>query len=255
MSRKSRTLYKAPSVEELAEKYKGTNVCIVAQGPSGKRDLSQYSDADDPDCPNEPWFIWTQNGGWVTHTYSSLGFIMDDLRCDVWDNIKRFTRGEIEAIVKNAKIPLVTSKSYPEYPALVEFPLKQAMDTLPKINKSLNLNETINYMVACAIMWGVKRLDLWGVDYLTPEGVPIRPDKRACCELWLGMAAMAGIQIRTYAGSDLLRYGLHHPDTEIEGVYGYQQSGLPENVLDSLELIGAGRAQIKVGTSGRSRDA
>lgn len=240
----SEEAYQAPGLSEMGEMYRGANICLVAQGPTGKRDFSQYGSEN----PDEPWHVWTQNGGWIVHTYSSLGFIMDDIKSPVWDNIKRFTRDEIEHEVRKARFPLITSRAYPEFPALVEFPLKQAMDVLPKVNKSINLNETINYMIALGIMWGVAKMDFWGVDYFNhEERAPIRPDKRACCEYWIGMAAMSGIQIRTYSGSDLMRYNLHHPDTEIEGVYGYEQANLPADVLDKLEIFGGGRAQIKVG--------
>ncbi len=122
-----------------------------------------------------------------------------------------------------------------------------AIKTLPRVNDTLNLNETIHYCLALAILWDIKKVDIWGADYYSSEGKPIRADKRACTEFWIGMAAMAGIQIRTYQGSDLMRYGLHHPDTEIEGLYGYEQGNLSPEVLEQIELIGGGRAVIRAG--------
>lgn len=238
--------YQAPTIDEMGEIYHGANICIVSQGPTAKRDFSQYSDEEN--TPGEPWYIWTQNGGWVTHSYTSLAFIMDDLRCDVWDNIKRFDRGEIEEVVRNAKFPLITSIAYPEFPALVEFPLDRAIKRFNPVNGNLNLNETISYMIAMAMMWKVKRIDFWGADYCTEEGKPIRPDKRACCEHWIGRAGESGIQIRITADSDLMRYRLDNSITEIEGVYGYQQNNLPPEVINQLDIDERGRAQIRIGT-------
>ncbi len=238
-------VYKPPSIEELAAKYKGANVCIVAQGPSAQRDFSAYSDVEK--TPGEPWYIWSQNGGWKAHATSSLAFIMDDMKSEIWGNNIRFTRAKIEETVCETRIPLITSRAYPEFPALVEFPLQWAMDELPLVNNSLNLNETINYMIALGILFGVKRMDFWGADYYSPDGKSIRADKRACCEYWIGVAAGRGMIIRTYAGSDLMRYDLHRPAIEIEGIYGYEQDNLPPEILDKLEIDGTGRAKIMVG--------
>ena len=237
--------YKAPSIDELGEIYRGANICLVSQGPTAKRDFSQYS--DDENTPGEPWHIWTQNGGWVTHRYTCLAFIMDDLRCDVWDNIKRFDRSEIEEVVRNVQFPLITSRAYPEFPALVEFPLDRAIKRFNPVNGCLNFNETINYMIAMAMMWKVKRIDFWGADYCTEEGVPIRPDKRASCEGWINRAAESGITIRTCADSDLMHYRLDNTETEIEGIYGYQQHNLPPEVMSQLDIDDMGRAKIRIG--------
>jgi len=237
--------YKAPSIEALAEMYKGANICVVAQGPTASRDFSQYSDAEN--TPGEPWYVWTQNGGWKAHPESSLAFIMDDLKSDIWGENKRFNRAEIEKVIKETEIPLITSQAYPDFPALVEFPLKQAAEKIPLVNGSLNLNETVNYMIALGILFEVARMDFWGMDYYSPDGKSIRADKRACCEFWIGMAAMAGIKIRTCINSDLMRYDLHRPDIELEGVYGYEQDKLPDEVLNMLDILPGGRAKIKIG--------
>ncbi|HEC61559.1 MAG TPA: hypothetical protein ENI27_04825 [bacterium] len=237
--------YQPPTIEELAEKYKGANICLVAQGPTARRDFSAYSDVER--CPGEPFYVWTQNAGWINHPTSSLGFVMDDIKSEIWDVNKRYTREQVESMVREAGIPLITSIAHPEFPPLVEFPLIKAMETLPKVNDSLNLNETINYMIALGIMFKVKRMDFWGADYYSPDGKSIRADKRACCEFWIGMAAMAGIEIRTYVDSDLMRYHLHRPDIEMEGVYGYESDKMPVEILNVLDLDGKGGAKIRIG--------
>ena len=236
--------FKTPTIDELAAKYKGANICVVSQGPSARRNFSAYDDEEA--TPGEPWYVWTQNGGWKSHLTTSLAFVMDDFKSDIWGANRRFTREEMENTVLDARIPIVTSRAYPEFPAFVEFPLQWAIDTLPMVNKSLNLNETINYMIALGILFKVKRMDFWGADYYSPDGKSIRADKRACCEFWLGMAAMSGIIIRTYSGSDLMRYDIHRPDIEIEGVYGYEQGNLPPDIFSQLEIDETGRAKIKV---------
>lgn len=236
--------YCPPSLEEMARKYKGANICLVSQGPTAKQNFSEYHDEGYPD---EPWYVWTQNGGWMTHSYSSLGFMMDDFGSDIWSNVKGWPITGIQKTVQETRMPIITSGAYPEYPALVEFPLHRAMEALPKVNDSLNLNETINYMIALAIMFEVKRMDFWGADYYSPDGKSIRADKRACCEFWIGMAAMSGIEIRTYAESDLMRSNLHRPDIEVEGLYGYEQDKLPPEIMDQLDIDATGRAKIRIG--------
>ncbi len=237
--------YKPPSIDELAEIYRGANICVAAQGPTARRDFSAYSDVEA--TPGEPWYLWTQNAGWVSHPTSDLGFVMDDLDSDIWDRNKRFTRDEIEKVIRETRIPLITSRAHERLPSLVEFPLDQAMATLHMVNDSLNLNETVNYMIALGILFKVKRMDFWGMDYYSPDGKSIRADKRACCEFWIGMAAMAGIKIRTYFESDLMRYGIDRPDIEMEGLYGYEQNGLPVEIMNQLDIDEKGRAKIRIG--------
>ena len=231
----------------MEKKYKGANICLVSQGPTAERNFSEYHDEEYPD---EPWHIWTQNGGWMTHTYSSLGFMMDDFGSDIWQNVKKWPHDGIQKTVQESRMPIVTARAYPEFPALIEFPLQRAMDELPIVNDSLNLNETITYMVALGIMFGVKRMDFWGADYYSPDGKSIRADKRACCEYWIGVAVGRGMTIRTYSESDLMRSNLHRPTVEIEGVYGYEQDNLPPEIASQLEIDGTGRARIKVGGNG-----
>ncbi len=237
--------YKPPTIEELAEKYKGANICVVSQGPTAHRNFEKYTSEEV--TPGEPWYIWTQNGGWKSHITTSLGFVMDDLHSEIWGQNTRYTKEEIHNVVKDAGIPIITARAYPEFSTLVEFPMEWAWNELPRPNGRINFNETINYMIALGILFKVNRMDFWGADYRSPDGKGIRADKRACCEFWLGMAAMSGIQIRTYHGSDLLRYPIARPGIEMEGVYGYEQDNLPPEILKMLDLDENGGAKIKVG--------
>jgi len=235
----------APSIETLAEKYAGANICLVAQGPTAHRRFEGYFNEEE--ASDEKWHIWSQNGGWMSHSYSSLGFIMDDLKGHVWDGLNKYSREDVENTVLAAKCPLIASVAYDEFPMLVEFPLEWAIDSLPQVNKSLNLNETINYMLALAILFQVKRVDIFGADYHDENGQSFRPDKRACVEFWIGMAAMAGIEIRTCDQSRVMHYGVHNNEVELEGLYGYVPGRLPDSVMDKIEIVSPGVARIKVG--------
>lgn len=237
--------YKPPTIKELAAKYKGANICVVSQGPTAHRNFEKYT--SDDVTPGEPWYVWTQNGGWVGHITSTLAFVMDDLRSEIWGQNTRYTREDIHKVMKEAKIPLITARSYPEFPTSVEFPMEWAVAELPQPNGRLNFNETINYLVALGILFKVNRMDFWGADYRSEDGKRIRADKRACCEYWLGVAAGRGIKIRTYHGSDLLRYPIARPGIEVEGLYGYEQDNLPPEILKMLDVDGNGRAKIRVG--------
>jgi len=92
--------------------------------------------------------------------------------------------------LKKSKVPVVTSRAHPDYPALVEFPLEDVLNHLGHDY----FNSTPAYAIAFAIHIGVEELSLFGMDYTYPD-VHDAEKGRACVEFWLGQAHARGIKI------------------------------------------------------------
>lgn len=182
------------TLAEIAEQYRGKTIGIAGNGPTvifrdqeggvrGKADFSKY-----------PHPLWTINGGWHYHPTSALGFLMDDLRgpsIDVHPQPAWYLN-----LVRDATIPVLTSKAYDDFPALVEFPLSDVM----RFFNIVYFAESINYMIAFAVMIGVEKIEFFGVDYINA-----RPQERASTEFWAGTAHGMGLYrryLRTLASKD-----------------------------------------------------
>jgi len=92
--------------------------------------------------------------------------------------------------VKTCKIPIVTSRAHPDYPALVEFPLE---DVLNHFGHDY-FNNTAAYAVAFAMHVGATKISLFGIDYTYPNAHDAEKG-RACVEFWLGQAHARGIKL------------------------------------------------------------
>lgn len=95
--------------------------------------------------------------------------------------------------------PVVTSRSHPDYPGLVEFPLAEVVSRFPKGY----FNSTAAYAVAYAIHIGVRKITLFGIDFTYPNAHSAEKG-RACVEFWLGIAAALGIEIAMPKTSSLM---------------------------------------------------
>lgn len=109
-------------------------------------------------------------------------------------------------------VPVITSALHPEYPALVEFPLRDVLQW----GRHAYFNSTAAYAVAYAIHVGVQKLSLFGCDFTYPNAHTAEKG-RACVEFWLGVAAARGIRLVMPRSSTLMD-ALHTP---AERLYGY----------------------------------
>jgi len=103
------------------------------------------------------------------------------------------------AWIKTSPGPIVTSRAHPEYPGLVEFPLRDVLERFPMGY----FNNTAAYAVAYALFIGATKISLFGCDYTYPN-VHHAEKGRACLEFWLGMAAEMGVQLSVPKVSSLL---------------------------------------------------
>ena len=214
-------------IEGLAEMFRGQHIAIVGNGPSvvqSNREGHRTAPVFDV-TQRTNGLIWTVNGGWYYHPTAVMGFLMDDVKGPAAAQHKN---GDwYQSLVSEAKIPIITSKSYDDYPSTVEFPLEDAI----RFFRMTYYAESISYMVQLAIMFGVKAIDLLGVDYpfdpVTKVG--IRPQERACTEFWLGVAHAYGIQISVMTPQSSILKATYDWDEGyyMPAFYGYNEKTFP----------------------------
>lgn len=128
-------------------------------------------------------------------------FLMDDVR--VQEAFARLNPshlvGEMLRWLKGHPGPVYTSRAYPDYPGLVDFPLAEVV----RSTGVAYFNNTPAYAIAYAIHIGVEVLSLYGMDY-TFANAHVAEKGRACVEFWLGMAKARGMRIVTPASTSLL---------------------------------------------------
>ena len=216
---------------ECKEKYRGSEIAIIGNGPSmmrcvgNSREFGVITSADPIKCP-----IWTVNGGWH-HWKSELAFAIDDLR---WGRSIMDERGHIDfwnQLFRDSKIPIVTSIAYPDIsPTSVAFPLRECLQKIP----FRLYHETIHYMLALAIACGVKKIQIHGCDYTASERYPW---ERAGTEAWIMAASLKGIEVAISEKSNLLKMQREEPN-EIEffdpEYYGYKKDSV---MLQSIRSI------------------
>lgn len=117
--------------------------------------------------------------------------------------------------------PIYTSRSHPDYPGLVDFPLEDVVNS----TKYAYFNSTAAYAVAFAVHIGVRKMTLFGMDFTYPN-VHQAEKGRACVEFWMGMAAARGIELSIPHVSSLM-----DGCTPEDRLYGY------DTVNVSLEKI------------------
>lgn len=225
----------APTLTELAARYRGQHVAIVGSGPSARRDLADLG------MP-----IWAVGTAWIQHRTADLCFMMDDLEGPAWDLVpslgqhferKDTTRAEWEPVLQSCPVPVITAQAYPEkFPQTVTYPLAEVLARFDMMGAPY-FAESVCYAIAWATLIGVRGISFIGCDY---NG--LRPAERAGCEYWIGRAREAGLEIDVANGSSLLQTGpLDHLNRHIPGLYGYtglwEFEDLPGSKLADLPAI------------------
>lgn len=143
-----------------------------------------------------------------------LIFHMDDIRIQ---SIRAEARPDsnIATMVewlKTSKTPVMTSRGHPDYPALIEFPLEDALNILG----NCYFNNTAAYAIAYAIMVEATDISLFGMDYTYPNRHDAEKG-RACVEFWLGVAHARGIRIGLPVSTTLMDANV----SQESRMYGY----------------------------------
>lgn len=185
-------------VEIPAEKPKGRHIAILGLGQS----IDQFTDhvkraGGRSNFCDEVWAINALGDVFAC----DLIFHMDDIRIQLIraeakpaSNIAAMTRW-----LKHSKVPVVTSRAHPDYPAMVEFPLEDVLNNLGHDY----FNNTAAYAVALAIHTDATAISCFGMDY-TYDNVHHAEKGRACVEFWLGQAHARGIKINLPNKSSLM---------------------------------------------------
>ncbi len=192
--------------------YVPNSVAIVALGPSMHEYVSlSRTSGSRKAIADETWAI----NAVIDVIQYDRGFAMDDLRvqearaaADPAGHVANLLAG-----LKAAKGPVYTSTAYPEYPAMVEYPLE---DVLNKCGGFLYFNSTVAYAVAYALYLGVPNISLWGIDFTYSDRHHAEKG-RACVEYWLGQCAAVGAKILVPNSSTLL----DGSEPEDQKPYGY----------------------------------
>lgn len=174
------------------------HICILGLGYS----LDQYTDQVKRAGGRSAFCdeVWAINA--LGNVFDcDLVFHMDDIRIQLIraearpaSNIAAMTKW-----LKDSRVPVVTSRAHPDYPALVEFPLEDVLNNLGHDY----FNNTAAYAIALAIHTGATKISCWGMDY-TYANTHDAEKGRACVEFWLGVAHARGIEIKLPSTTTLM---------------------------------------------------
>ena len=210
--------------KEIADKYKDKHIAIIGNGPSVARSDGQGGVTWAKDFRGYPHPIWAVNGGWLRHPgQCQLGFVMDDPTLRKYQDISPWNK-EYHNKLKKVEIPIFATRRIRSFPSFIEFPLQEVVE---KFN-DVYFGETVHYMIAFALMIGVKEIDLFGCDY---KGARTKlQHERAGTEYWLGIAKGAGIKVNldlqettlcTYVPKE------EYAEVAVNDFYGYVKEYFP----------------------------
>ncbi len=137
--------------------------------------------------------VWTINGGAVAFQCDRC-FSIADLETDL-HTIPHWARW-----LAKAKVPIYTSRAYPQFPSTITYPL----DEIRKFVKmDLVFCNTGPMALAMAMWMGVKDIYLFGIDYTYPN-IQIAEQGGQAFTFLLGMCKMMGIEFHIPQTSSLM---------------------------------------------------
>lgn len=196
-------------VEDLAAQFKGERITIVGNEPTGQN----YAPTP------EHGHVWVLDTGIGRIPEPALAFMMDDIRGPALE-ANRQKNLWLRHIQEYGK-PIITSYADPEFPALVEYPLKQVA---ARFNGLGYFADTLAYMLAWAIYVEVAEIGLVGCDYYQND----TRSQRSCAEFWLSAAFHRNIKIMVHPHSLLMHLPpLDGVNRHVQGYYGYVPQRFP----------------------------
>ena len=188
------------------------NVIILGCGPS-KSDFVELMGNVNAETPavDEVWGVNAIGNALQV----DMSFVLDDYATCV-GRLPGLTR-----FMETTDKPIIVSTVRKECPTAVAYPLTEVLQ-LPGAKQ--NLNHTIPYMIAYAILIGVEQILLFGVDYIDRRKAYDPSDKSefipryvGATNYWLGVAAGQGVDIIVAPNSPLLETDVAEQDR----FYGY----------------------------------
>jgi len=182
------------------------HVIILALGPSWYKC---------PETTGEGEEVWGVNTMYRNRPVDRI-FIMHDLRHDLCLMDKGF-------IVNANKlgVPVYTAGDYPVFDNNVVYPIEKILNEF-KVGFFLNV---MCYMIALAILEGVKKISLFGTDMRTDSGQEYKVNEKGAIEFWLGVAIGRGIEISIPEESYLLKRMM------AGNFYGYKPRVAPDGLF------------------------
>lgn len=179
--------------------------------------------------------VWTINAT-ASVLHHDRAFVMDDVKHTITREASegfKVAQGILHWL-PNHPGPVYTSTAYPEWPALVEFPIR---DVLQSIGGHPYLNTSVAHAVAFAMHLGVQRLSLYGCDFTYPN-LHASEAGRGCVEFLLGIATGRGMEISLPDTTTLM--DAHVPDDR--RLYGYHEPVHVE-IVDGQVVVTKGAKQ------------
>lgn len=216
------------TIDDIAQEHVGQVITIIGNGPSlvrmpgpieyfsrfvqyardrengSAKDINEYGTplTHVRRLPDDGTKQWTVNGGHSYHPHSNLGFMLDD---------HKFHRPEThptpiwyDRLIRDTKIPIITSRVYQNYPAMVEYPLKEVV----KKFKTKRFDETIHFECALAGYFEVKKVYFIGCDYQPFDRFA---SERSGTEYWIGKLEGLGIECITEGSQYLMKPSAREP--------------------------------------------
>ena len=170
---------------------------------------------------DEVWGL-NQQGAWKGLKLDKL-FVMDDLKL----RMPFYSSYDFVNWLKTYEQPIITSRSYPEWPTSQAYPIKEVCHYFG-VPTGIAMYSTVDYMIALAVMQGAIELHLFGVDMIDKS---LSEEMRIATAHWIGVAHARGVLVKTYFGS-FFQY-LTNPGHCMEcGMYGYAKRPRIEDLIN-----------------------
>lgn len=161
--------------------------------------------------------VWTINATAALFQHHRA-FVMQDIKHNIMREAregKKIAQGILDWLPLHPG-PVYTSTAYPEWPALVEFPLRDALQAIGGLDY---LNTSVAHAIAFAMHLGVEELSLYGCDFTYPD-IHASESGRGCVEYLLGLWCGRGLRVNLPTSTTLMDahvestrrlYGYHDP--------------------------------------------
>lgn len=201
--------------EKLRDQFSGRDIVIVGNGPTAFR-MREYIEG----LP-ESKDVWTISDGWSFFKNSKLGWAMDNMGGPAMGIFGPEKCEQRIQSIQSAEHPIVSCAPVDGLENLIVYPLEEVVRNF-RITQPY-FSESINYIMAWAIMIEVKSIEFHGVDYFNA-----RPSERASNEFWAGVAVGRGIKIQVNPFSHFLRSGpIDGINRFVPDLYGYMEKDVP----------------------------
>jgi hypothetical protein len=171
------------------------HVCLIACGPSRAVWINDQTGMNPQFTPDA---VWSLNSGMSWLGNVDLVFYMDDM-------LEQYNGypGTAEKM-RRCKVPIITTVVY-DLPGVTcpihAFPLQEVLDHVG--HAQAYFPNSVPYIMAYALTIGVKKLQMFGVDYHY-DGIDAYERGRGAAEFWAGFLLAKGVCVQVPENSTLL---------------------------------------------------